>query len=304
MTTTRFIETMQAAGLNPPTNIEPGKLHRFGKNRTCYAKVFPDGQGGVFGDWKTGLKGQWQAEKSKPMSKSEWEGFAKKIKAEEAARQREMARRHEAGAIRAKAIMGTAKGDPYTHPYTVLKGGLPFGEFVRRGAWPQRGWADALLIPLFEKTGRVMNISAIPGNLQGRKDLLQGARKQGCFYPLGKIRGAAVVLVGEGLASVAAGVASTGLPGVVGVDAGNLPAVARVVRELAPAANIIILADDDRHPDGQHNVGILAARAAAVAAGGVVAYPDMGRKADFWDLWKEAGPEAVRAAIIKTGVAI
>ena len=301
---TGFIETIQAAGLAPPMNLEPGKLYRFGKHGTCYAKLFPDGRGGVFGDWKSGLKGHWQAEKSKPMSRAEWDVFARKMKAEEAARQREMEQRHEARSIRAKAILGAAKGDPATHPYTVLKGCLSFGEFVRRGAWPQRNGADALLVPLFDKTGRVMNISAIPGVPGLRKDLLAGARKQGCFYPLGRIRGAAVVLVGEGLATVAAAVASTGLSGVMAVDAGNLPAGARVVRELAPAAEIIILADDDMHPDGQHNVGVLAAQAAAVAAKGVVAYPDMGRKADFWDLWNEAGPEAVRAAISNSGVAL
>ena len=80
MTPVGFIEIMQAAGLNPPANIEPGHLYRFGKNRTCYAKLFPDEAGGVFGDWKTGFKGHWQAEKSKPMSRTEWEGFARKIK--------------------------------------------------------------------------------------------------------------------------------------------------------------------------------------------------------------------------------
>ena len=55
------------------------------------------------------------------------------------------------------------------------------------------------------------------------------------------------MLIGEGLATVAAGCLAVGCPGVMAIDAGNLAPVAEIVRRLAaPGADIILLADDDR----------------------------------------------------------
>ncbi len=81
------------------------------------------------------------------------------------------------------------------------------------------------------------------------------------------------------------------------VSAVNLKPVAEVIRKMAaPGAELIIIADDDRKPDGT-NSGKSAAMAAAKAVGGRVALLDMGRKADAWDLWKEQGADAVRKMI-------
>ncbi len=56
-----------------------------------------------------------------------------------------------------------------------------------------------------------------------------------------------------------------------------------------------LLADDDQREDGR-NPGIEAATVAAEAVGGRVACPGLGRKADFWDVWHEQGPQAVQRA--------
>lgn len=197
-------------------------------------------------------------------------------------------------ARKAAAIMGKAINSPNIHPYAVRKE-VGLGELVRRGEWPQRGWRNALLIPLYDHTGKLTTISAI--NIDGEKDLLAGGKSGGCFHPLGKFIGATgKILIGEGLATVAAAVESTGLPGVVAINAGNLVKVAEVVKQLAPAAEIIIIADDDRKPDGS-NPGQEAAIKAAQSVGGKVAVPDLGKKADTWDLWKEKGPGAVKMMI-------
>jgi phage/plasmid primase-like uncharacterized protein len=200
--------------------------------------------------------------------------------------------RHEAAAASAAEILAAATGDPAAHPYAIKKR-VPFGPQVRRGLWPQRGW-NALLVPLYDGEGCLSAVEAI--NVDGAKDFLEGGRISGCFYPFGNVRGAARVFLGEGLASVAACVAAESSPAVAALSAPNLKAAALAVRELAPGAEIIILADNDVKPNG--NPGLEAADAAARAVGGLVAVPELdGRKCDFWDLWHERGVEAVREAI-------
>jgi hypothetical protein len=53
--------------------------------------------------------------------------------------------------------------------------------------------------------------------------------------------------------------------------AGNLKAVAKVLREAHPGAELVVCADDDRHTEG--NPGVARARAAAATVGGLVLVP-------------------------------
>lgn len=295
-----FQQSMQAAGLTPPEHIEPGRFHRFpgiGKQggTAGWCKMFPDGLGGTFGDYSTGLNESWQAKRERPFTGDELVVFRRQV--EEAWRHAEEQRHREQqqAAAKANAILSGAVGDPTGHAYTVNKK-VSFGSLVKRGPWAQRGWPDALLVPMYDESGAVVSVQAI--NTDGTKDFIARGKKKGCFHPLGIIRGATGrVLTGEGLATVAAAVDATGLPGVVAFDAGNLLPVAEVVRRLAPGAEIVTLADDDQKPDTEKNAGIEASTRAALAVGGSVAIPAMGKKADFWDLWSEQGEEAVRVAI-------
>lgn len=296
-----FMQAMQAAGLNPPEHIQPGKFHRFpgvGKhngNTAGWCKLFPDSTGGTFGDYSTGLSESWQAEREKPLTKAEREAFRLYVEASRKQAEEERHQEQQQAAAKANVILSGAVGDPTGNGYATSKK-VAFGPLVKRGPWAQRGWTDALLVPLFDESGQVVSVQAI--NTDGTKDFIAGGRKKGCFHPLGKFRGSSGrVLIGEGLATVAAVVDSTSLPGVVAFDAGNLLPVAEVVRRLAPDAEIIILGDDDRKAGTDTNPGIESAARAALAVGGLVAVPGMGKKADLWDLLNEQGPEAVRAAI-------
>ncbi len=296
-----FGQAILEAGLTPPEHIELGRFHRFPGNGKCngntagWCKLFSDGQGGVYGDYSTGLSESWQAERAQPMTKTEQDAFRRQVEESRRLAEGQQSQDQEVAAAKAKEILVGAIGDPAGHPYAIAKR-VSFGALVKRGCWPQRGWSDALLVPMFDKSGPVVSVQAISGN--GDKDFLADGRKKGCFHPLGKIRGATGrVLIGEGLATVAAAVSATGLPGVMAFDTGNLLPVAKVVRELAPEAEIIFLADDDRKLDTDKNPGIEAATKSAVAVGGLIAVPSLGRKADYWDLWHEHGTDAVRAAI-------
>jgi putative DNA primase/helicase len=295
-----FKAAMQDAGLQPPDTIQPGRFQPFpglDKGRgddAGWCKFFEDLRGGVFGDFSTGLDGHWQCDAGRAYTPEERQAFKHRYEAERQARDAELLRQHEAAAAKAVRILAAAVGDPAQHPY-VLKKAVAFGARVKRGSWPQRSWDDALLVPVYGDDGKIWTLEAI--NLDGEKDYLKGGRKRGGFHPLGKVRGAKRVLVGEGLATVAAVHAVDGSPAVAAMDAGNLPAVVLAVRKLAADAEIIFRADNDITPDGC-NPGLQAAIEAAQAVGGRAAVPELdGRKCDFWDVWHERGAGAVRDAL-------
>ena len=248
-----FKTAMQAYGLNPPDTIQPGKFHRFpgiDKKRgddSAWCKLLDDLRGGVFGDFSTGLDQHWQVENEHTYSADDRAAFKQLIEAERKARDAEQLRLQVAAAINAGDVLAAAVGDPAQHPY-ALKKDVSFGPRMKRGAWPQRGWLDALLIPIYSADGKIWTLEAI--NPEGEKDYLRGGRKRGGFHPLGKIRGASRVLIGEGLATVATVHSVDGAPAVAAMDAGNLSAVALAVRSMAPNAELILLADNDIKADG------------------------------------------------------
>jgi len=254
-----FRAAMLTAGLNPPKVIEKGRFHRFpgiDKGRdddSGWCKLFDDGRGGVFGDFSSGLDGHWQADIERQHSDEEREAFRRRCQAEKQIRENEEHQRHESAAVKANEILVAVSGDPAAHPY-ALKKAVPLGQLVKRGAWPQRGWNDALLIPMYGADGKVWTLEAI--NPDDEKDYLKGGRKRGGFHPLGKIRGANRILIGEGLATVAAVHAVDGSPAAAAMDAGNLEAVALAVRKLASNADLVFLADNDIKSDGS-NPGLI-----------------------------------------------
>ena len=99
------------------------------------------------------------------------------------------------------------------------------------------------------------------------------------------------MFIAEGVANAAVGAEVDKSPAVAAMGKSNLLHVALAVRELAPDAELIILADNDlKLPKQAHE--------AAVAVGGRVVIPELdGRKCDLWDVWNELGVEAVERAI-------
>ena len=292
----QFRTTLLAAGLIPPKVIKPGRFHRFpGVEKkpgddAGWCKLFEDGCGGVFGDFSSGLDGHWQVETERPNSEAERAAFRLRCESERQSREKQERQQHEAAAVKANAVLAAATGDPTGHPYAYKKR-VSLGRLVKRGVWPQRGWDDALLIPIYGPNGHLWSLEAI--NPDGEKDFLKGGRKRGGFHPLGKIRGAARILIGEGLATVAAVHAVDSSPAVAAMDAGNLETVAQAIRKLSPNAELIILADNDIKPD-RSNPGVTAAMKAAQTVSGHVVIPELnGGKCDFWDVWHQLGVVAV-----------
>lgn len=241
-------------------------------------------------------------EMREPISAQQIEERRNKRKTEEDAAKAEFDRKRALAAERAKSMWELAhdiEGDD--HAYLKRKGVLAFG--LRIGKWTKG--QDALLVPLRNIDGQLVSLQAIFANdnpeLGRDRDYLPGGQKRGSFHLVGsKPTGAnAVIVVCEGYATAASIHQATGLSVVVAFDAGNVPTVARAMRELFGAATIIIAADNDQWT--KENDGIHHARQAASSANAILAVPKFESLAtkptDFNDLHELEGIEAVREQI-------
>jgi putative DNA primase/helicase len=109
------------------------------------------------------------------------------------------------------------------------------------------------------------------------------------------------LMAGEGVATVLSAKAATRHPGIAALSSGNLPAVAKAMRERYPAAVIVILADLVKATGAPDPHAIESAR----SAGGKLAIPDFGTDrdpgmTDFNDMAVICGLEAVARAIANT----
>ncbi|NNJ83998.1 MAG: hypothetical protein HKP13_03530, partial [Gammaproteobacteria bacterium] len=169
-----FRDAIRSHGLEPPYPMVPGKRYRFpgiGKgpsNRAGWCRLFPDGLGGCFGDWSTGLSETWQARRDAQLSRAERQ-------IAETRRQTEANRRKawEHAARRAEEIWRSSNPSDPDHPYLVRKGISPAPET------PVRQRRRALVLPVRDFSGRLTSLQFITPD--GTKRLLSGGRKQGCF---------------------------------------------------------------------------------------------------------------------------
>lgn len=135
----------------------------------------------------------------------------------------------------------------------------------------------------------------------GRKSAIAGGRKSGGFWaaqPLPEGDGDGLVLVlGEGVATCLTVREAMDFPVFAALSAGNLPKVAKMLRERYLAARLLIL--------GDIGDGLKYAEHAALAVGAALAVPDFGgleadgKDTDFNDLHRLAGLDAVHDQIGK-----
>lgn len=291
-----FKNAMQSSGLEPPKHIEPGRFHRFpgiGKrngNTAGWCKLFPDGQGGTYGDYSTGLAESWRAEREQPLAKAEREAFRRQV--EESRRQAEAQRRREQeeAATTARRRWEAAPPASPDHPYLAKK---------HIAAHRLRQDGDKLLVPLRDESGQVWALQTI-GPDGCKLFAPAGCRTKDLYFSIGQPTPGGTVCIVEGFATGAAIHEATGGPVACALTSGNLEPVARIIKGKLPGNPVVICADDDQKPGTDKNPGIEAANKAAQAVGGAVAVPGMDEKADFWDLWHERGADAVWAAIKAT----
>jgi putative DNA primase/helicase len=317
-----FQDFIAARGFQPPERMELGRWIRFATSDkrgddAGSAKLFPDCEGGIVYDHRTGEHFTWQAARRDDYTEAERRAFRERIERERLEAARIEAEERAKAAERARTIWNNAKPAPSEHPYLTAKGIQPHGARLYSGPLAINGMRchGALVLPVYGADKALQSLEFIAPD--GGKRFLPGGAKSGGYFPIGKPSGR--MLIAEGFATGAAVHEATGCAVAVAFDAGNLERVAGAMRQRFPEAEIIIAADDDaetickrhkaegatraldpREPRPEWcrcNPGLTKALEAARSIGGKVAAPAVDRAADFNDMAQTEGPAAVKAAI-------
>jgi len=288
---TPLYEAMRARGLTPPTNLIPGKFLRFPANeqsgdKAGWCLLFPDYQGAVFGDHRSGFKQVWQSMREKSMSAAERKELAKRVAKAKAEAEAIRDSEYSSATIRAQEIWGSAPSAMTSHPYLVKKRIQPF---------EVRQYKGRLVIPVYANDGALQSIQYI--DTKGEKRFLPGGKMQAGRYWLRKPGD--VIYLGEGFATMATIAEAIPNAGVVCCfSAASLLRTAKDVRATYPRASLVIAGDDDRHTEG--NPGRTKAEEAAQASGASAVFPpfdDDEAGSDFNDLLVAHGEDAVRRVL-------
>ena len=290
----QFKDAIRAAGMEPPDNFEPGKIHRFAGTGKCngnmagWCILFEDGRGGSFGNWSTGLTKNWQAKLNRPLSLTEQAAYRRNVKEARKRVEEDRQRQYSEAAKKAQSIWENAKPAPDNHFYLIKK------EVKAHGARLHEG---ALVIPIW-LDGKLQSLQFIAPD--GTKRFLKGGRTTGGYYCLGETENAKIVCIAEGFATAASIREATGHPAIVAFNAANLKPVAKTMRQIFPELPIVICADDDA--DKKDNPGMTNAIKAARAIEAKVAVPAFADPrpegvTDFNDVASLLGFDAVKQAI-------
>lgn len=238
----------------------------------------------------------------------------KRIAAERAAKEvAEIARERADTAKKAAAIMKAATEAQADHPYLTRKRVSPVAtlrEIDAGAASVILGYAPKSGGELL--TGRLLVVPIKQGDGLSTLELIDGDKRKAALAGRGsKVGGywaterlpdgdgnGLNLLIGEGVATVLSAKEATGHPAIAALSSGNLPAVAKAMRERYPAAALVILADLVKATGEPDPHAIEAAKVSA----GKTAIPDFeGERpeeaTDFNDMAAWCGPEAVASAI-------
>lgn len=290
-----------------PESIEPGRLYRFATNgrrsdSSGWCKLFDDGRGGVFGDFRAGISETWQAERSLPMTRAQRVEFACQVAQAAADRQAQQRAQWSVNARRIAKLWAECSPLVPGDPVTLYIKGRGFG-----GVWPLPAclrlhralpyWHDgeklgihpAMVAPIVAPDGRTVALHRTYLTADGRKADVPTVRK--LTHAAGPLAGACIPLfapargvlgIAEGIETALAAWLASCLPTVAAYSAGNLAAW----QWPASAQRIVIFADNDKA--GREAAGTLRARAIRAGLGADVMTPtDEG--ADWCDVWAQRG---------------
>ena len=288
--TDTLLEAVAQAGFDLDHIPEAGRLHRFGKNKSSWIKLFEDGDGAVFGCWREGSTYTWQRSRSGPPPDAA-ELAALRARAAEAHRQAEEEREagYQEAAKRAAATWAASTPASDSNGYLVRK------QIKAHIARERNG---QLVVPLLDAEGNIQSVQSITAD--GRKQFLPGGRTKGARCWLADPESADTLLLTESFSTSASVFEATGWPTCIAFNAGNLPVIAADVARQFPKKRIVICGDDDRH--GQRNIGREKALEAAKLAKGYAVFPTFdeadNKSTDWNDLHVQAGIEAVRDQVM------
>lgn len=246
-----------------PANIQPGKMVRFSTSdrkgdKSGWARLFDDGEGGVFGCWRSGVTEVWQAKQ--PSSEEERQAWKKKIEESKKKAQAELEKQR--AECRSKSLWLWEKARDVDSGYFYL---------VKKGVKPHsaKQLRNMLLVPVRGVDGTLKGLQFIGED--GSKKFKFGTEISGNYCSIGKPK-SKTLLVCEGWATGCTIYEATGYAVAVAFNAGNLLPVCQNLRHKYPSWKLIICADDDHGTIG--NPGLTKAKEAASAVKGLLAVPD------------------------------
>ena len=276
----QFYEAIRASGLEPPVINELNKFYRFpgsgknSRNTAAWCKVFPDGLGGIFGDYSSGLSESWHINDKGRLTKTERKIFEKHVS--EAKKQAIVEREamHAEAKVRANNIWMSSTPAPESHLYIVRKNIKSSYFRLYSGDLKINGMQcdNSIIVPVCSHD-EIVSLQFI--NQSGKKRFLSGGRITGCYAVLGsnQLPTRGQLILAEGAATCATIHESTGHSVIVAFNANNLEAVARnICSKLPLSVELIIACDNDRHTIG--NPGMTYGRKAAVNSGALLVWPE------------------------------
>lgn len=317
----QFKNAMLEAGITPPDDIiADGKIHRFPTKDTSsklpgWYLLHTDGiAAGIFGDWRTcaGPWHKWHIKLDRALTPVERNAHKAALKAMHAARKAEADELKQNAANKAAELVNASVPAAADHPYLTRKKLLlpkNYHEIDATIAAKILGYSPKSNGVAL--TGRLLVFQVMIENALSTCELIDGSGRKSAIYGGAKASGywasnplpdgdgsGLTLLIGEGVATVLSAIVGSLMTAIAALCAGNLMAVAKIMRKRYPAATIIIAADlvkTTGEPDPN-------AVASARAIGGVLAVPEFGADrdagdTDFNDMACRMGDEAVRTCI-------
>ena len=268
----QVLQSMRQLGISPLKDINlilDGEIHRYaieGDKATSKNGAYcihADGiPAGFLQNWKTGLKTNWKFDTGKSDKDYSYfysKEYRQKQEKEKKQKEEELKAKQSDAAEKARVYYEQFDKDPYNHPYLTKKNILPYNIRINTAS-------NALAVPLKDINGKFISLQWIEAD--GKKTFFNGTTVKGGFWSiaLDTVKGnpSDVVLLGEGVATMAKIYELTNLPCVAAMNCGKLSEIAQILKNKYPKTIIIITADDDKSTELKtgKNPGIEAARQA------------------------------------------
>jgi putative DNA primase/helicase len=285
-----FRNMLFEAGLLPGEVAPDGLLRRYPtiehpRSRNGWAVLHNNPPAGAYGNWSTGLSKTW-SQTGEPLADDDRARLRAAIEKQKMEREAKLAEAREEAAGKARAYLAGLVPAEHGSPYLARKGVKPCLGLLADGAH--------LVVPVHSPAdSKPMSYQRISPD--GQKRFAKDAPVATGWFEVSGDSGP--LLVAEGIATALSLHEATGNTVLVAFSAGNIKAVAQMVRSRYPDRPIILCADNDTSTEDKigENPGMKCATEAALAVGGLIASPPAG--GDFNDVHAVDGVGAVRAII-------
>ena len=234
-----------------------GKIHRYslegdrhGEKSGAYV-IYNDGvPSGYFQNWKTGFSSNWTFY-TENLPKEQWTyfnspEFLKQQEENRKKREAELKEKQAKASELAHVTFEQLEKAPCSHPYLAKKNISPHNLRIN-------GSANVLAVPLYDITGKIISLQWI--NADGIKRFFQDAPIKGAFWYIAlntlKNDNSDIILLGEGVATMAKVHELTEYPCVAAMNCGNLYYIAQELKGKFPQSTIIVMADDDKETENR-----------------------------------------------------